>query len=224
MSKRFRILFYKPAIDGKWIDNGIASWTRFLNLDAPKKLICSHEEIWVDDSQVFGKTDWICGFQGTTYSSTMGQIRSKDTVGSGARKAPACEILHNPERWFYAEFEVSDFGYKEMLTMMEVELDSNKGYDKWMILNFFLPLGIGEKDKWICSEFVNHHALIAFRYSKLFSDNPVVYKDNPTYQIAVKKIIDDTMSPLRTAKRLWQYGVSFYNLDGSLLSSGGNKN
>ena len=205
------MLFYVPAKDGHYVDNGIASWTRLFNLDAPKELICSHEEIWLpSDGNGFINTGRNgIDYLGYCWTSTMGQVGGKNRTGSGVRKAPASEILKNPKRWFYAEFEVFDFGYREMLTMMQVELESNQGYDKLMILNFFIPLGIGDKDKWICSEFSNNHALIGFKYSKATSQS--------TYQIAVKKIINDTMSPLRTAKRLWQYGVDFYNLDGSLL-------
>ena len=200
--KKFRTLFYRPAIDGKWIDNGIATWTKLFNLAAPNCLTCSHEEIWTPDDD--GKFS-----NGMCWTSTMGQIRSKDTIGDGTRVAPAVDILRHPERWFYCEFCVTDFGLKEMIALMQIEVDSNKGYDTAMILNFFLPLGIGAKDKWICSEFSNHHAKIALKYSACYENN---YK--------VVKKITDTMSPLRTANFFHGCGVSMYNMDNTVLLAG----
>lgn len=191
--KKFKILFYRPKFwDGRYVDGSIATWTRLWNLDAPKELLCSHEEIWLPD-------------EGYCWTSTMGAMGGKRRFGSGVRKALDYGILKNTERWFYCEFEVSDFGYKEMLEMMQVELEANKGYDKLMILNFFLPLGMGEKDKWICSEFVNHHAKIALKYAPM------------TFYATILK---DTMSPLRTAKTLWKAGINFYKMNGNLLLAG----
>jgi len=193
-TKEIRLLFYKPDIDGNWVDNGIAGWTRLFNLDAPKELICSHEELWFPDINDFGS---IGNFNGDCWTSTMGQIRSKNTVGSGVRVAPAVDILKHPHRWFYAKFWISQFWLNEIRVRIQIELENNKGYDKAMILNFFLPLGIGEKDKWICSEFCNHHL-----------------------KLDITSGITDKMSPLRTAKTLHNEGYDMFSLDGSLMLEG----
>jgi hypothetical protein len=212
--KKFRILFYIPAKDGHYVDNAIGTWTRLWNLDAPKKLICSHEEIWLpDDYGSFRKYYKDCNgeaitFYGDCWTSTMGQLGGKDRTGSGVRKAPASEILKHPERWFYCEFEVPDASYKAMLWEMEDELLHNQGYDTAMVLNFFLPLGIGAKDKFICSEFTNYMATIALRGRE----------SHKQYE-AIVETLKDTLSPLRSAWTLARQGITMYNLDGSIRYS-----
>jgi len=217
--KKFRLVFYIPdKKDGSHIDDLIGGWTIFLNrigsvatldfdrLKVLKTLYSSHEELWlpdeVGDFDSFPKAEY---FYGNSWTSTMGQIGGKSRTGSGVCCRLASEVFKNPERWFYAEFEVSDFGYHEMLTMMKVELEANKGYDVQMILNFFLPLGIGEKDKWICSEFTNYMAKIALRG-----------RTNHKQYAAIVETLKDTMSPLRSAWTLARQGVFMYNLDGSV--------
>lgn len=212
---KFRMLFYKPAIDGKWIDNAIAGWTRIWNLDCPKELICSHQEIWMpdDDDGNFVKGKWVnvatgqedkAIYAGTCWTSTMGQIRNKGTKYNGVCSRPASEILKHPERWFYAEFEICEPAYWEMMSAMNNELLANKGYDVAMILNFFVPIGIGAKDKWICSEFSNHHAKIGLSCRECCQE-----------YLAIYNALKDTLSPMRTAKTLNKLGVKFYNIDGS---------
>jgi hypothetical protein len=257
--KKFRLDFYIPDIkDGSHVDDAIGNYTLLLNrigsvatldfdrLKVLKRLYSSHVELHTPDENGyygFGGVNRIkqsrcvgtngnVRFYGNCWTSTMGQLGGKDRKGSGVCCRPASEVFKNPERWFYCEFEVSDFGYKQMTDMMQVELEANKGYDKSMIARFFVPMPIirivqkikpnfcNDKLKWICSEFCNHHALIAFQYSKMQSIDPVIYKDNPTYQIAVQKIINDTMSPLLSATSLHYHGVDFYNMDGSLLLAG----
>lgn len=214
--KKFRILFYRPAKDGHFVDNGIAGWTRIFNLDAPKQLICSHEEIWTPDNNGFFESGrWInlpnqtldkIVFAGDCWTSTMGQVRSKNTLGSGVRKAPASEILKNPQRWFYAEFEIPDERYDVMVFLMADEVAYNKGYDTPMILNYFVPVGIGDDEKWICCEFSNHHGIIGLRG-----------KQSDLYEKIVEAL-NDKMSPIRSAKTLWKCGCKFFNLDGSEIT------
>jgi len=210
--KRFRILFYIPAKDGHYIDNAIGTWTRLWNLDAPKELICSHEEIWLPNENghfyTIEKLGWPDTYLGECWTSTMGQLGGKDRTGSGVRKAPASEILKHPERWFYCEFEVPDASYKAMLWEMEDELLHNQGYDTAMVLNFFLPLGIGAKDKFICSEFTNYMAKIALRG-----------RTNHKQYEAIVSTLKDTLSPLRSAWTLARQGIVMYNLDGSIRYS-----
>jgi len=203
--KKFRILFYRPAKDGHYVDDSIAGWTRIWNLNAPEELICSHEEIWTPDKFGYfnggGELEHIP--HGDCWTSTMGQLGGKDRKGSGVRKAPASEILKNPNRWFYCEFEIPDERYNVMTFLMQDEVDYNKGYDAAMIANFFIPVGIGDDEKWICNEYSDHHAIVGLRG-----------KQNDMYEKIVEKL-NDKMSPLRSAKTLWQCDVKFYNLDGT---------
>jgi hypothetical protein len=205
---KFRMLFYRPAKDGKIIDNAIAGWTRLGNLDCPKELICSHQENQTPDENgnFTVQNDYNFYPVGDCWTSTMGQIRNKNAKYNGVCKRPASEVLMNPERWFYCEFDVCLTAYSEMLTEMNAELAANKGYDIEMILNFFLPLGFGKMDKWICSEFSNHHAKIG-----LSCGWAVTFYD-------IYNALKDTFSPMRTAKTLHKLGVQFYNLDGSEIT------
>lgn len=181
------MLFYRPAKDGKWLDNLIAFWTTIWNMVMPKALRCSHQEIWTDNN---------------CWTSTMGQIRNKGTKYNGVCVRPASEVLFHPERWFYAEFQVCDEAYNRMIAFMQDEVKNNKGYDVSMIFNFFLPIGIGSKDKWICSEFSNAAALAGLGCR--CSD----YKK-------IAAALKTKFSPMRTANTLHKLGVKFYNLDGS---------
>ncbi|MFA5382074.1 MAG: hypothetical protein WC356_02830 [Candidatus Micrarchaeia archaeon] len=223
--KKFRLVFYIPdKKDGSHVDDMIGNYTLLLNrigsiatldferLKVLKILYSSHEELHTPNEGNFFYTTSLGRpemYLGKSWTATMGQLGGKDRKGSGVCCRPASEVFKNPERWFYAEFEVSDFGYKQMTDMMQVELEANQGYDVKMILNFFLPLGIGEKDKWICSEFCNHHAKIGMKYT------PVNY--------VLKRITNkllDTMSPLLSATTLHYCGVDFYTMDGNLLLAG----
>jgi len=199
------MLFYKPARDGKWIDNAISGWTRIWNLGIPKELVCSHQEIWTPDTNNLGH--WMDGW---CWTSTMGQVRNKGTKYNGVCCRPASEILKHPERWYYAEFDVCDEAYKKMVEFMQDEVKNNKGYDVSMILNFFIPIGIGRKDKWICSEFSNAAAKIGL------GCQCTDYKD-------IADALSDKFSPMRTASTLYKLGVKFYNLDGTELLPKGEK-
>jgi len=205
-AKLFRLLFYRPKVDGKWIDNAIAIWTRLWNLKAPKNLICSHVEIWIPESNVFVKDG---KFVGMCYSSTMGQIRSKNTIGDGVRKAPAADILKHPERWFYCQFDdVSKKNYEQLVCDMEKDIANNQGYDMKLIWSFFwIRRDVdGDKDKYICSEFCFKH------FKKLLA------AENNFSPMALKKIesLKTSMSPIRGAYTLYnKLGFEFHNLKGA---------
>ena len=83
-------------------------------------------------------------YEGTCYTSTMGQVRGSNNVGDGTCKRDAFKVLKHPERWSYVEHEVSDDAYAMMIQYLEVQVDENKGY------------GLGP-DKNVCSE-LSHNA------------------------------------------------------------------
>ncbi len=159
--KRYRTLFYHSKWgDGHVIDNAIALTTQAYNLwrfydpvlwDVVK-LGLSHEEIWVPNenglfARLISRTateDMKCGYTGTCYTSTMGQVRGSNNVGDGTCKRNAALVLKHPERWSYTEHEVSDYKYDLMVWYLEKQVAENKGY------------GLGP-DKNICSE-ISHNA------------------------------------------------------------------
>ncbi len=165
--RRFRVLHYKSGIDGKVVDNAIGFWTKVVNLWDWKTWFLpwySHDEIWVPDETTgafrddFGACTEI--FLGTCYSSTMGQIRTKEPKRrfeiNGTRKLPASEVLTHPERWDYTEFEVEDYEFEWGCDWMDIQVEFNKGYAKRDISKFFpviRHLVKQDKLRYICSEF-----------------------------------------------------------------------
>lgn len=92
--RKIRILFYKAAIDGKLIDNAIATITGLWppNWSTPPY---SHVEIeFVNRGVCFS-------------SATRGKF-------TGVRFANADEVLHNPKRWDYAEKTLADDTEKQL--------------------------------------------------------------------------------------------------------------
>lgn len=158
--KKYRTLFYHSKWgDGHIIDNAIAITTQAYNLWRfidpilweVVKLGLSHEEIWTPDKyECFilpaGERthDNYPGYSGTCWTSTMGQVRGSNNVGSGTCKRDASLVLKHPERWSYTEHEVSDYRYEVMIHYLEGQVAENKGY------------GLGP-NKNICSE-VGHNA------------------------------------------------------------------
>lgn len=204
--KKLRLLFYRPQADGKWIDNAIAAWTRLWNLNAPENLICSHVEIWIpQDGCIFEAGEDAAGrkiYSGNCYSSTMGQIRSKNTIGSGVRKASAADILKHPQRWYYCEFECSDEKtYEKLIMGMEKDVANNQGYDTKLIWSFFWIRrnSQGDKNKYICSEFCFKHIrkMLINEYCKF-----------PAMLEKIEKL-KPSMSPLRGAYALYKMGFNF---------------
>jgi hypothetical protein len=176
--KRYRTLFYHAKWgDGKWIDNAIAISTQLgrcwdlKHWDITRQGI-SHEEIWLPDEDgrwhekpqyknwaeyTYGETiavDYIgdlpmyCRASGTCYTSTMGQVRGGNNVGSGTCKRDASLVLKHPERWSYTEHEVSDGRFECMMNWMNGQVVGNIGYGF-------------RGDKNICSEFSHNANVIA---------------------------------------------------------------
>ena len=184
MNKRFRVLHYKSGIDGKVVDNAIGFWTKVINLWDWKTWFLpwySHSEIWVPHPWAlpsahggnFVEYDSLLKenvFVGTCYSSTMGQIREKETrfAISGTRKLPASEVLKHPERWDYTEFEVPDKVSANGMRLMEFLVITNKGYAKRDISKFFpIVRHFVKQDalRYICSEF-GHKVCVVFKVLK----------------------------------------------------------
>ncbi len=162
--KKYRTLLYHSKWgDGHAIDNVIALATQFTHLGLlldpvlwdVVKLGLSHEEIWTpgfDNHFDFSPADlvycrstrWLdYGYQGTCYTSTMGQIRGSNNVGNGTCKRNASKVLKHPKRWSYTEHLVSDDAYEFMIEYLEKQVAQNKGY------------GLGP-DKNVCSELSNN--------------------------------------------------------------------
>lgn len=169
--KKYRTLFYHSKWgDKKWIDNAIAlvtqAWHLFRRVWAHDltwkqfwavfKMGFSHEEIWIPDCiDKFWFSEYSISKEafhntkdspmGHCYSSTMGQVRSKNNIGvNGTRKAWAYDVLKHPERWSYTEHEIEEWRFKAMVAWMDGEVERNEGY------------GLGE-DKNVCSE-LSHNA------------------------------------------------------------------
>jgi len=204
--KKIRVLFYRPKIDGHIVDNGIGIWTGLLNtigltvkfkgnfLKARrivKALMCSHMEIWT----IGEDGHWMSG---QCWTSTMRGPESGVCVRS------ASEILKHPERWFYAEFDV----YDHLLTVLNRKVKENKGYDKALIGRFFGLWWMGDKEKYICSEFVNEvllDILLKFVFWELVNK-----KWRFIHRIVTK--LKTTMSPLLSAITLHECGVKFFEV------------
>lgn len=153
--KKYRTLFYHSKWgDKKWIDNAIALTTQAYRLWDFKhwdiiKLGFSHEEIWIPQWQGSFDTVDYGGFfetiyEGTCYTSTMGQVSGKNREGNGTCKRPASKVLKHPERWSYTEHEVGDLEFDAMIRYLDYEVEGNQGY------------GLGH-DKNVCSE-LSHNA------------------------------------------------------------------
>jgi hypothetical protein len=158
---KIRLLLYKAKQDGKWLDNAISAYTRLFNWKTPPY---SHAEIWLPNEagNFFGKmgldeTHSPCVYpvyQGTSYTSTLGQVRGKNSVAqSGSCKRDANQVLKHADRWDYIDIEVHDLLYQNALTWADCVVADNKGYDLKAVWSFFLPWKIHDDDKYICSEF-----------------------------------------------------------------------
>ena len=152
---RIRLLSYKAKQDGKWLDNLISMWTWLFNWNTPPY---SHAEVWLPNED--GKFSEQLGvvhqtqYLGTCYTSTMGQVRGKNSVAqSGSCKRLASKVLKHPSRWDYIDIEVNDLLYENALTWADCVVADNKGYDLKAVWSFFLPWKIHDDDKYICSEF-----------------------------------------------------------------------
>ncbi len=177
---KVEVYFYRPDYDHRLLDNIIAGWTAIWNRRAVKHgLICSHTEI---------------GFGDNCWTSTM-------DGGQGVVCRPKQEVLKNPRRWFYFEFDITDNQAIQLRYVLDFKLANNAGYDKVAILSFFFPVRFGNPQKYICSEFV---------YQVLVGLSQMVDSSHP-----LRKAIRDSNaipSPIRLAYWLKEAGLKEKNL------------
>jgi hypothetical protein len=229
--KKFREVFYIPdKKDGVHVDDLIGGYTLFLNrigsiaglnferLKVLKILYSSHEELHTpDENGEFEHLDTDTCYHskwsivGNSWTSTMGQLGGKDRQGNGVRVAPASEIYKNPNRWFYAEFEVPDEQYDFLIEFLKDAVKNNAGYDVWLVANFFIPKQIWNFDKgtrYICNELCNNGVFVGIK------------ENCDKICAAIRTKLDENFSPLLTATTLHYCGKDFYSMDGSLLLAG----
>lgn len=148
--KYIRALFYiTPKFKWKYIINwAITIWTWCWY---------SHCELWTpnEKGQFVHPTVYTWCLKpsdryGTCYSSTM---RDDD---NGTRSADASLVLKHPENWCYFEIAVTDEQYALLVTWMEYQVKRNKGYGKWDLLKFIMPIHFPDDLRNICSEFLNN--------------------------------------------------------------------
>ena len=150
---KIRFLFHKP-IGERGVGKAIVSWTWLLGCFYNWKVLkynYSHVEVWVVGGLgVFEIEDM--GYFGKCLSST-----TRGTA-DGVRLAPACDILHHPERWDYIEAIVDP----ERLEIAIEESNKLMGlkYDFWGIFGFLNPLPVQDSKKWYCSELCNWFAVL----------------------------------------------------------------
>ena len=143
--KQIVFWFYKPAIDGEVIDNGIDIWTGILavaRLDITAlKYRYSHVEVEFVDRQ-------LC------YSATL-----RDAA-KGVRFASTSAVLRHPERWDGISVYVTANTEAKMFSAAVKE--KGKLYDKWgLFTGFFLLAWYLQNDiKRYCSDLVAWIALI----------------------------------------------------------------
>lgn len=159
---KYRIIFYRPAFDGHWIDDIISIGTKFCNWNTPR---ASHVEVWMPDSdydpikhgeQVFHvlADRYQDGYYlGQMFTSTM----RGDYNGTVIRDAN--KILKNPNRWFYYELECDDADFELALHWAENACRDNKGYAKKTLLKF-IGLNCIDKNRNICSQVCHKFAVL----------------------------------------------------------------
>jgi hypothetical protein len=159
---KYRVAFYKPALDKHLIDNVISIGTKLWNWNSPE---CSHVEGWSPDDRgkfyYYGwQPDWDRSLDtpdkacGKMFTSTM---RGED---NGTVIRPAAGILKHPERWFYYEIEISDEDYAVGMKWAEDQCAKNKGYAKRTLLKF-IGINWADPERNICSQAV-HNLLVEF--------------------------------------------------------------
>ena len=170
--KKCRFLFYRAKFEWRnflrtrqirLVDDLISWWTWPYNIGTGPY---GHAEVWLPgDRGMFithplrakkpNNIETYTKIHGTCYTSTL-----RDNY-KGTCKRPASEILKHPERWDFAEVDIPKDLYYAMLAWMEIQVENNKGYDKKAILSFFWPKRFHNADKFICSEFAHHAAVMA---------------------------------------------------------------
>lgn len=227
--KKFRILMYRPAIDHRWLDNAISFhsllWNGLFHLNDLKTLWllrASHTEIWIPDENEFcGRFDGpefnSSTYLGITYTSTM------DGKNNGAVKRPASDVLKNPERWYYYEFEVCNEAFDKMILWLDLQVANNTGYD-WHgdILKFFLPYrkqNVDDTHK-ICSGISWIAFFKAMCRDLVESKNPIRTKMQEIYFELIKNSEDDLFSPLLMSYKIYKAGAVAIDLATGLALKG----
>jgi len=149
MKKRY--VFHKGK--DSWVGRGIVVWTFALGiarLDFKSlKYNYSHVEEWSpDDVGLFSNIPTYADPAPILY----GECYSSTTRGeaNGVRFAPACEVLHNPERWDYIEFDVPDNLVRTVKPLLRNKV--GRKYDFSGIYGFALPWNPQNPFKEYCSE------------------------------------------------------------------------
>lgn len=178
--KKIRILFYKTP----WVLK-LKYWVNWLiSIRTVSKY--SHCELWEADEQ--GRfMDYVCTKEGQ-YTSFVSEGCATGTVtmpeyrldiygtcttatmrgdANGTVSRDASTVLKHPENWDYVEIEVSEEQASSLRTWMQYQVDHNKGYSKWDILKFVVPVHFPDEIRNICSEFVNN-GLAAIGFFKSF--------------------------------------------------------
>ena len=160
---KYRYMFYKDKIDGKWIDNLIAWWTGLFNWGSPR---CAHVEVWkadTDNPQLWNEWGfgWIGSYEKQENTVIMGEMFTSTMRGedNGTVIRPASKVLKNPERWFYYEVECDDMDFECAWQWALNECANNKGYGKRTILKFFGIPWI-DKQRNICSQACHKFAVL----------------------------------------------------------------
>ena len=160
---KVRVVYHKGK--GSWIGKGIVAYTWLLavvRLDFKSlKYNFGHVSWWFPDED-YGKThncvsngfiaEKTGGSDKFNFHRIIGQCFSSTTRGDakGVRFAPASEVLHNPSRWMYQEYEVSEVMVKRHMHRFRAKV--GRPYDFDMIKGFLLPWEKGDPDAEICSE------------------------------------------------------------------------
>ena len=183
MKKRY--VFHKGK--DSWVGRGIVVWTFVLGiarLDFKSlKYNYSHVEEWSPDMYGNFRDDWSSMIHDTY--TPYGECYSSTTRGKaeGVRYAPASEVLHNPERWDYIEFDVPDNLVRTAKPLLRNKV--GRKYDFPGIYGFALPWNPQDPFKEYCSELCCWTAWL--------------------YQIVKGKLIK-RISPRRLAKKLVEAG------------------
>jgi len=232
MSKQFRVLFYRPDYDHRWLDN-LIGWYSFLvnmlgciftlrwsEIRILKKLLSSHVEIWTPDKNGYfegyytnSEGEELYGPVGICWTSTMGQTGTIQENGCVRRLAS--EVLTTPRRWYFYQFEVCDEAYDYMVKWMEHQVANNICYDKAELAKFFLPYRTQDPDdhKKICSGFSWVAMYKAFTRNNVETFiggqhyHQLRFIQSITITLCRKFSINDLFSPLLMSYHLFKAGA-----------------
>lgn len=155
---KIRILLHKPK---RWdiLGQAIRFWTGLISAKNRTAGPYDHAEVWTPNTIVpvkpeslqFGVTMDRFYPAGTCWTSTL-KDKARGTV-----KRPASDVIHNPARWDYIEFDLTEGQHDDLMGYMELQVGINKGYGIFDFAKFFgLGWLIRDKSRNICSEFVNN--------------------------------------------------------------------